>query len=70
MGCIIIILKLNLPKLICAHSLAPAISCGAIRRQRHSLKNPTKTVDEFLAILQKQQLPQTVSTLKSYIDLL
>ena len=50
--------------------LAPAISCGAIKRQRHSLKNPPKTVDEFLAILQKQQLPQTVSTLKSYIDLL
>ena len=50
--------------------LAPAVSCGAIKRQRHSLKNPPKTVDEFLAILQKQQLPQTVSTLKSYIDLL
>jgi predicted nucleic acid-binding protein len=50
--------------------LAPAITCGAIKRQRQSLKTPPKTVDEFLSILQKQQLPQTVSTLKNYIDLL
>ena len=50
--------------------LAPAVTCVAIKRQRHSLKNPKKTVDEFLAILQNQQLPQTVSALKAYIDLL
>jgi len=50
--------------------LAPAIACGAIKRQRESLKNPPKAKDEFLAILQKQQLPQTVSALRSYIELI
>jgi len=50
--------------------LAPAIACGAIKRQRESLKNPPKAKDEFLAILQKQQLPQTVSALRVYIGLI
>ena len=50
--------------------LAPAIACGAIKRQRESLKNPPKAKDEFLAILQKQQLPQTVSALRAYIELI
>lgn len=50
--------------------LAPAITCAAIKRQRQSLRNPPKTIDEFLTILQKQQLPQTVSALKKYIELL
>jgi hypothetical protein len=50
--------------------LAPAIACGAIKRQRESLKNPPKAKDEFLAILQKQQLPLTVSALKTYIELI
>ena len=50
--------------------LAPTIACGAIKRQRESLKNPPKAKDEFLAILQKQQLPQTVSALRVYIELI
>jgi len=50
--------------------LAPAIACSAIKRQRESLKNPPKAKDEFLAILQKQQLPQTVSALRAYIELI
>ncbi|POZ49570.1 PIN domain-containing protein [Methylovulum psychrotolerans] len=50
--------------------LAPATACGAIKRQRQSLKNPPKAKDEFLAILQKQQLPQTVSALRAYIELI
>jgi predicted nucleic acid-binding protein len=50
--------------------LAPAIACSAIKRQRESLKNPPKPKDEFLAILQKQQLPQTVSALRAYIELI
>jgi predicted nucleic acid-binding protein len=50
--------------------LAPTIACGAIKRQRKSLKNPPKTKDEFLAILQKQQLPLTVSALRTYIELI
>lgn len=50
--------------------LAPAVACAAIKRQRESLKNPPKAKDEFLAILQKQQLPQTVSALRAYIELI
>ncbi len=50
--------------------LAPAIACSAIKRQRESLKNPPKAKDEFLAILQKQQLPLTVSALRTYIELI
>ena len=50
--------------------LAPAIACGAIKRHRESLNNPPKAKDEFLAILQKQQLPQTISALRAYIELI
>ena len=50
--------------------LAPAVACAAIKRQRESLKNPPKAKEEFLAILQKQQLPLTVSALKTYIELI
>ncbi len=50
--------------------LEPAIACSAIKRQRESLKNPPKTIKEFLAILQKQQLPQTVSALENFIEFL
>lgn len=46
--------------------LSPATVCRALRLQRESLKNPPKTPEEFLAILQKQQLPQTVHALKDY----
>lgn len=50
--------------------LAPAIACGAIKKQRESLKNPPKEKEVFLAILQKQQLPQTVSALRDCIELI
>lgn len=50
--------------------LAPALVCKALQRQRKSLKNPPKTVQEFLAILQKQQLVQTVHALKDFADLI
>lgn len=50
--------------------LAPTIACSAIKRQRESLKNLPKAKEEFLAILQKQQLPQTVSALRAYIELI
>ena len=46
--------------------MAPAICCQAFRNQRLSLKNPSIDVDDFLAILQRQQLIQTVSTLKQF----
>jgi predicted nucleic acid-binding protein len=50
--------------------LNPAVACGAIKKQRESLKNPPKAKEEFLAILQKQQLPQTVSALREFIELI
>jgi predicted nucleic acid-binding protein len=48
---------------------APAI-CAAARRQRQSLRNPPKTVDEFLKILARQQLPQTVTKFREFAALL
>lgn len=50
--------------------LAPALCCKAFRDQRTALKSPPLTTDEFLANLQKQQLPQTVSALRQYADLI
>lgn len=47
-----------------------AVSCKAVKGQRQALKNPPKTVEEFLNILQKQELPQTVSVLRKYADLI
>jgi hypothetical protein len=42
--------------------------CRALKLQRENLKNPPKTTEEFLAALQKQQLPQTVHALREYAD--
>ncbi|TQV70748.1 PIN domain-containing protein [Exilibacterium tricleocarpae] len=50
--------------------MAPAICCKAIRAQRLALKNPVIAVDDFLGTLQKQQLPQTVSKLKEFVEFL
>jgi len=50
--------------------MAPARCCEALRNQRLALQNPAYTVDEFLATLQKQQLPQTVSKLREFIGFL
>lgn len=50
--------------------MAPAVCCTAIRAQRLALKNPPMDVDAFLCNLQKLQLPQTVSLLKQYAELL
>ena len=50
--------------------LDPGRACNAVKCQREALKNPLKTIDEFLVHLQKCQLPQTVSMLKQYRDLL
>lgn len=48
--------------------LSSGKACSAIKRQREALKNPAMDKEVFLANLQKQQLPQTVSVLKQYID--
>ncbi|MEO8001807.1 MAG: PIN domain-containing protein [Arenimonas sp.] len=50
--------------------MAPVICTKVFRDQRAALKNPPMTVDEFLINLQKQQLPQTVSALRQFADLL
>ena len=48
--------------------LAPNRVCLAARRQRESLKNPPKTVEEFLAILEKQRLQRTVAQLRKFME--
>ena len=45
-------------------------SRAAVRRLRQSLKNPPKTVDEFLNGLVQQRLPQTVARLKEFAAIL
>jgi predicted nucleic acid-binding protein len=50
--------------------LEPGAVCAAVKRQRESLKNPPKTVDEFLDTLLRHALPQTVARLKSFAELL
>lgn len=50
--------------------MAPSLVCSAIKKQRLALKNPIIEVDDFLAILQKQQLPQSVSKLREFSEFL
>lgn len=50
--------------------MAAGTVCHTLKEQRMALKNPPKNPQEFLAILQKQQLPQTVAALKDYIDVI
>ena len=45
--------------------VAPAQVCVAAEEQRRSLRNPPKSIDEFLAILLRQQLPATVARLRA-----
>jgi hypothetical protein len=51
-------------------TVSPDTVCGAVRRQRESLKNPPMTVVEFLSVLERQNLPQTVKALLRHADLL
>ena len=50
--------------------LAPAVVCAAAKRHRTSLKNPPKTVDEYLGALANQRLPETVSRLREFQELI
>lgn len=54
-------------RLLAAH---PVEVCEAIRRQRLSLKNPPKSADEFIAVIEQYQLPQTVAGLRQRTDLI
>lgn len=50
--------------------LDSAAVCRAAREHRARLRNPPKTVDEYLESLQRQELPRTVSALREFSDLL
>jgi hypothetical protein len=44
--------------------------CSAVKKQRVSLKNPPKSVEEFLATLEQNQIPLTVSKLRVFSELI
>ena len=48
----------------------PEEVCAVVKRQREALRSPPKTVDELLATLLSQGLPQTVDQLSKRKDLL
>ena len=50
--------------------VAPEVVCSAARRQRVSLKNPPMNVEEYLAALERQRLPQTVSILREFAGII
>ena len=50
--------------------LAPGLVCGSVKRQRESLRNPPRTVDELLATLESQGLTQSVARLRQFSTLL
>jgi len=51
-------------------SLSAPNVCRAAKRHRSSLKNPPKTVEEYLTNMERQGLPQTVAQLRAYEDLI
>ena len=48
--------------------LAPEVVCEAVRLHRQSLKRPPKTVAEFLATLELQEMPRTVEAMRQFAD--
>ena len=50
--------------------LAPGAVVSAVREHRESLKNPPKTVDAFLGVLERQGLTQTALALRDYKSVL
>lgn len=46
--------------------LAPAKVIATVQETRKSLKNPPKSSNEYLAILEQQSLPQTCAYLREY----
>jgi hypothetical protein len=47
--------------------LAPGVVAGAARDHRESLKNPPKTIPEYLDTLEAQGLTQTAAALREYM---
>jgi len=56
--------------LIYQFDLAQAVVLGAVKRLRARLKNPPKTVDEYLDTLANLPLPQFVEKLRKFRDLI
>lgn len=50
--------------------LAPSLVCAAAKKQRQSLKNPPLSVEQYLASLERQGLPQTIAALRPFADLI
>lgn len=50
--------------------LSPGQVCRAVKSHRASLKNPPKTVAEYLETLNAQALPETVSALREFADVI
>jgi predicted nucleic acid-binding protein len=47
--------------------LAPGAVIAAAQRHRESLRNPTKSADEYIAMLERESLTQTVAVLRDYM---
>jgi predicted nucleic acid-binding protein len=47
--------------------LTPGAVLTAVRRHRESLKNPPKTPEEYLGMLEKEGLTETVAILREYM---
>jgi hypothetical protein len=47
-------------------ALAPSIVCMAVKRHRESLKNPPKSVGEYLEAVERQGLPRVASGLRQF----
>jgi len=50
--------------------IAPDEVIRAIKRHRASLKNPPKSVDEYLGIMERQGLSKSVAQLREYAELI
>jgi predicted nucleic acid-binding protein len=47
---------------------SPVLVCGAAKKQRESLKNPPLAVEQYLQSLERQELTQTVATLRTFAE--
>jgi predicted nucleic acid-binding protein len=54
----------------CQFDLNPSAVVLATKRQRASLKNPPKSIEDFLIALSRCQLPETVSRLRTFTRLI
>lgn len=50
--------------------LAPGAVAAAVKRHRASLRNPPRSVDEYLDTLECQQLPKTAYSLRDFADVI